>query len=104
MFLNKKRAQFPQGDKLPATNLPVSTFGQVPRDQRQQELEYFLSKQYNATGLRIQQKLISVDRHFNQAMHPNSAEHSLSGHHSNHHHHHHHHHNNNNQNQDLNDL
>jgi hypothetical protein len=97
LFLNNKRAPFPQGDKLPATNLPVSTFGQVPRDQRQQELEYFLNKQYNAIGLRIQQKLISVDRHFNQAMHPDSAVHSLSGHHSNYHH-------KNNQNQDLNDL
>jgi hypothetical protein len=51
-------------DKLPASNLPVSIFGQVPRDQREQELEFFLSKQYNSVGLRIQNKLNIIDQQF----------------------------------------
>ncbi len=46
------------------TNLPVDGFGQVPRDQRQQELEYFLNKQYNSIGLRLQSKLISIEKQF----------------------------------------
>jgi hypothetical protein len=29
----------------------------VPREQREQELEYFLNKQYNDLGLRIKSKL-----------------------------------------------
>ena len=44
--------------------MPVSVFGQVPRDQREQELDYFLSKQYNSIGLRIQKKLIGVEQQF----------------------------------------
>jgi hypothetical protein len=59
-----KRAQFPNGEKLSATNLPVGGFGQVPRDQRQQELEYYLSKKYNSIGLRLQTKLNSIERQF----------------------------------------
>jgi hypothetical protein len=54
-------------DKLPNSNLPVSIFGQVPRDQREQELEFFLSKQYNSVGLRIQNKLIMIDQQFGVA-------------------------------------
>ena len=61
-FLNVKRVQFPHGDKLPANNLPVSTFGQVPRDQRQKELEFFLNKQYNTIGLKIQNRINSVEK------------------------------------------
>ena len=59
------RNQFPLNDKLPATNMPVSIFGQVPRDQREQELEYFLSKQYNTIGLKIQNKLNYIEQQFN---------------------------------------
>ena len=58
------RALFPNGDKLPATNLPVGAFGQVTRDQRQQELEYFLNKQYNSIGIRLQSKLNSIEKQF----------------------------------------
>ena len=68
------RLQFPHGEKLPVTNLPVSTYGQVPRDQRQKELEHFMNKQYNTIGLRIQQKLISVEKILNSSsVHPQSA-------------------------------
>ena len=73
-----KRIQFPLGDKLPATNNPVALFGQVPRFQREQELEYFLSKQCNSLGIRIQNKLISVENNFlmNQALTMNEANNS----------------------------
>ena len=54
-------------DKLPSTNMPVSIFGQVPRDQREQELEFFLSKQYNTVGLRIQNKLNIMEAQFSQS-------------------------------------
>ena len=39
-------------------------FGQVPRDQRSQELEYYLNKQYNSIGLRLQTKLNSIEKQF----------------------------------------
>ena len=51
------RIQFPYSDKLPPTNLPASLDGPVPREQRKQELEYFLNKQYNDLGLRIKNKI-----------------------------------------------
>ena len=59
-----KRSQFPNGDKLPLTNLPVGGFGQVSRDHRQQELEYYLNKQYNSIGLQLQTKLNSIEKQF----------------------------------------
>jgi hypothetical protein len=37
--------------------LPVSTDGPVLREQREQELEYFLNKQYNELGLKIKTKI-----------------------------------------------
>ena len=55
---------FPHGDKLPPSNNPVAIFGQVPRFQREQELEFFLSKQSNTLGLRIQNKLSAIDQQF----------------------------------------
>ena len=61
-FFTIKRAQFPLGDKLPANNLPVSQLGPVSRDQREQELDYFLTKQYNELGMRIQTKLNNVQQ------------------------------------------
>ena len=70
MFFIINRIQFPLGEKLPPNNNPVALFGQVPRFQREQELEYFLSKQCNGLGIRIQNKLISVDNNMlmNQAL------------------------------------
>ncbi len=38
--------------------MPVSALGQVSRNQREQELAYFQSKQLNTLGLKIQTKLI----------------------------------------------
>lgn len=64
MFILFYRALFPNGEKLPATNLPVGSFGQVTRDQRQQELEYYLNKQYNSIGIRLQIKLNSIEKQF----------------------------------------
>lgn len=68
------RTQFPYGDKLPTSNMPVSLFGQVPRDQREQELEYFINKQYNTLGLKIQNKLVNFEQQFSQNTTTNSAE------------------------------
>ena len=42
--------------------MPVSAFGQAPRDQREQELEYFLSKQNNTVGLKLNKKLYALDQ------------------------------------------
>jgi hypothetical protein len=42
------------------TNLPVSSHGPVQREQREQELEYFLNKQYNDLGLCIKTKLVQM--------------------------------------------
>ncbi len=50
--------------------MPVSTFGQVPRDVSQKELEYFLNKQYNTIGIRLQEKLLSVEKHFSSSIQP----------------------------------
>lgn len=58
------RAQFPNGEKLPVSNMPVSMFGQISRDQREQELEYFINKQYNTLGMKIQNKLAMVDQQY----------------------------------------
>ena len=49
---------------MPATNLPVSAFGQVARYQREQELEYYLSKQYNRLGMRVHTRLNAFDEQF----------------------------------------
>lgn len=45
---------FPHGNKLPSTNIPVSTYGPVPREKREEELEYFMTKKYNRLGSKIQ--------------------------------------------------
>ncbi len=57
---------FPFTEKLPANNNGVSIFGQIHRNQREQELEYFINKQYNSFGIRIQNKLNAVDQQFHQ--------------------------------------
>lgn len=45
---------FPQGNKMPSTNIPVSAQGPVPREKREEELEYFMTKKYNRLGIKIQ--------------------------------------------------
>lgn len=45
---------FPHGNKLPTTNIPVSGNGPVPRERREQEMEYFMTKKYNRLGAKIQ--------------------------------------------------
>ncbi|XP_061186055.1 cilia- and flagella-associated protein 221-like [Saccostrea echinata] len=47
---------FPHGNKLPSTNIPVSTYGPVPREKREEELEFFMTKKYNRLGSKIQTK------------------------------------------------
>ncbi|XP_062604429.1 cilia- and flagella-associated protein 221-like isoform X2 [Saccostrea cucullata] len=47
---------FPHGNKLPSTNIPVSTYGPVPREKREEELEFFMTKKYNRLGSKIQSK------------------------------------------------
>jgi hypothetical protein len=51
-------------EKLPPTNTPVSLFGQISRNQREQELEHFINKQYNTFGLRMQNKLNAIAQQF----------------------------------------
>lgn len=58
--------QFPYGEKLPANNTSASLFGQVERDRREQELEYFLGKQNNAIGHKIQNRFVSIDKQYVQ--------------------------------------
>ncbi|XP_067929901.1 cilia- and flagella-associated protein 221-like [Watersipora subatra] len=52
---------FPHGTKLPSTNLPVSTSGPVPRQQRERELDQFLSKRSNRLGQRISAKMAQLN-------------------------------------------
>lgn len=51
---------FPYGNKLPATNIPVSTYGPVPREKREEEIEYFMMKKYNKLGGKIQTKVTQL--------------------------------------------
>ncbi|CAF0716214.1 unnamed protein product [Brachionus calyciflorus] len=76
----REESQFPYGDKIPSSNMPVSLYGQVSRDQREQELEFFINKQYNTIGMKIQNKLASVDQQFspNPTISINSAKPSNS--------------------------
>lgn len=48
--------QFPHGNKLPATNIPVSSYGPVPREKREEELEFFMNKKYNRLGTKLQNR------------------------------------------------
>ncbi|KAF6023804.1 CFAP221 [Bugula neritina] len=48
---------FPNGNKMPTTYLPVSSSGPVPREQREQELDQFISRRSNRLGQRIHSKL-----------------------------------------------
>ncbi|XP_064648100.1 cilia- and flagella-associated protein 221-like [Lineus longissimus] len=56
-----KDDMFPQGNKMPATNIPVASTGPVPREKREQELDYFLNKKYNRLGQKVQQKVENMD-------------------------------------------
>ncbi len=58
------RMAFPLNDKLPPNNNGVSLFGQISRNQREQELEYFINKHYNSFGIRLQTKLNAIDQQF----------------------------------------
>lgn len=44
---------FPLGNRMPPTNIPVGTFGPVPREKREEELEYFMTKKYNRLGSKM---------------------------------------------------
>lgn len=48
---------FPHGNRMPATNIPVGAFGPVPREKREEELEYFMTKRYNRLGAKIESKV-----------------------------------------------
>ncbi len=63
-FLILNRMAFPLNEKLPPNNNGVSLFGQISRNQREQELEYFINKHYNAFGIRLQTKLNAIDQQF----------------------------------------
>ncbi|KAK3108459.1 hypothetical protein FSP39_008303 [Pinctada imbricata] len=47
---------FPHGNKLPSTNIPVSTYGPVPREKREEELEFYMTKKYNRLGAKLQSR------------------------------------------------
>jgi hypothetical protein len=65
---------FPLNEKLPPNNNGVSLFGQTSRNQREQELEYFINKHYNSYGIRLQTKLNAIDQQF-QINNSNSNQH-----------------------------
>ncbi|CAH1789213.1 unnamed protein product [Owenia fusiformis] len=52
---------FPYGSKMPATNVPVSSTGPVPREKREQELDYFLNKKYNKLGSKMQARVEQIN-------------------------------------------
>ncbi|XP_052218079.1 uncharacterized protein LOC127835682 [Dreissena polymorpha] len=47
---------FPHGNRMPATNIPVSAHGPVARENREAELEYFMTKKYNKLGAKIESR------------------------------------------------
>ncbi|XP_053374338.1 cilia- and flagella-associated protein 221-like [Mercenaria mercenaria] len=52
---------FPHGNRMPATNIPVSAYGPVPREKREEELEYFMTKKYNRLGAKIQSRINTLN-------------------------------------------
>ncbi|XP_060601443.1 cilia- and flagella-associated protein 221-like [Ruditapes philippinarum] len=52
---------FPHGNKMPASNIPVSSYGPVPREKREEELEYFMTKKYNRLGAKIQSRINTLN-------------------------------------------
>ncbi|KAL8567912.1 hypothetical protein ACOMHN_059034 [Nucella lapillus] len=57
---------FPLGNKMPATNIPVGPNGPVPREKREEELEYFMTKKYNRLGSKVSQRLTIVNNMLTQ--------------------------------------
>lgn len=51
------RENFPYDNKIPSTYLPVSSNGPVPRERRESELEFFLSKRSNRLGQKFKNKI-----------------------------------------------
>ena len=68
------RLTFPYSEKMPSTNVPVSIFGQISRNQREHELEYHLNKQFNTVGIRVQNKFLAVEQQFNNNQKTNQLE------------------------------
>lgn len=52
---------FPNGNRMPVTNIPVSGHGPVPREKREEELEYFMTKKYNRLGAKIQARVNALN-------------------------------------------
>ncbi|KAK6165253.1 hypothetical protein SNE40_022213 [Patella caerulea] len=52
---------FPVGNKMPSTNIPVGPTGPVPREKRELELEYYITKKYNRLGSKIQAKINNMN-------------------------------------------
>ena len=61
--MDEKTSQdvFPYGNKLPTTNIPVSTYGPVAREKREEEIEYFMMKKYNKLGGKILTKTTQLN-------------------------------------------
>lgn len=57
----KEDDNFPHGNKMPQTNIPVSHMGPVAREKRERELEYFIHKKYNRLGKKCQVRIASLD-------------------------------------------
>lgn len=62
------RDNFPHGNKMPNTNIPVGPSGPVPREKREEELEYFMTKKYNRLGHKVSQKVATLN---NMLIQPN---------------------------------
>lgn len=52
---------FPLGNKMPSTNIPVGICGPVPREKREEELEYFITKKYNRLGSKVLNKTTTLN-------------------------------------------
>ncbi|XP_076466697.1 LOW QUALITY PROTEIN: cilia- and flagella-associated protein 221-like [Babylonia areolata] len=57
---------FPLGNKMPATNIPVGANGPVPREKREEELEYFMTKKYNRLGSKVEQRVSALNNMLTQ--------------------------------------
>lgn len=53
---------FPYGNRMPSSSIPVGAHGPVPRERREQELDYFLTKKYNRLGSKVSNTMASMDK------------------------------------------
>ncbi|GFO40892.1 cilia- and flagella-associated protein 221-like [Plakobranchus ocellatus] len=52
---------FPYGNRMPSTSIPVGAHGPVPRERREEELDYFLTKKYNRLGSKVTSTMTALN-------------------------------------------